>query len=247
MPNAARQFITRNLPVCRVFTTPWAKIVSATEQIATSHALFAQRIDKDVEQALRAFPAKNKEIASIGTIQGNLMHLAKEYESAQEASDKLIRKGGKANAAKVENAAQRLATASAEWDSQAPFIFEKLQAVDETRLNHLRDVLTQYGTHEADQVERNRIAAETTLNSLLEVDTAVEINNFAANATQGKPRLDRRPAARTGSTVSAASSSLQPPPSLQRPSGEDSVSQHSVRNDTSSGERLSCGPPEYQL
>lgn len=196
---------------------------------------------------MRAFPAKNKEIASIGTIQGNLLHLAKEYESAQEASDKLIRKGGKANAAKVENAAQRLATATAEWDSQSPFIFEKLQAVDETRLNHLRDVLTQYGTHEADQVERNRIAAETTLNSLLELDTGVEINNFAANATQGKPRVERRPAARTGSTVSAASSSLQPPPSLQRPSGEDSVSQRSVRMDTASGERLSSGSREYQL
>lgn len=183
-----------------------------------------------MEQALRSFPSKNKEMASIATIQGNLTHLAKELEAAQDASDKLAKKSGKANPAKVQNAAQKLATASSEWESQAPFIFEKLQAVDESRLNHLRDVLTQFQTHEADQVERNRVTAETTLNSLLEVDTAVEIHNFAVNATQGKPKLERRPPARTGSTVSAASSSLQPP--TPRAPVDDSASQHSSRNDS---------------
>lgn len=198
--------------------------------------MLAQRIDKDVEQALRSFPAKSKEMASIGTIQGNLAHLAKEYDSAREASDKLSKKGSKANPTKVQNAALKLATATSEWESQAPFIFEKLQAVDETRLNHLRDVLTQFETHEADQVERNRITALATLNSLLEVDTAVEIHNFVANATQGKPRIERRTAVRTSSTVSAASSSLQPP--TPRAPVDDGSSQHSVRNDASSGKYI---------
>lgn len=186
-----------------------------------------------MEQSLRTFPAKNKEMASIGTIQGNLAHLAKEYESAQDASDKLLRKGTKANPTKASQAAQKLASVTSEWESQAPFIFEKLQAVDETRLNHLRDVLTQFQTHEADQVERNRVATEATLNSLLEVDTAVEIHNFATNATQGKPKLERRAPARSGSTATAGSGSLALPP--PRMPTEDTSSLHSGRNDASSG------------
>jgi enolase len=103
------------------------------------------------------------------TIQGNLGAMQKKLEEAQQASDKLLKKGGKASSVKVDSANLKLDTASQEWDSQTPYVFEKLQAVDETRLNHLRDVLTQFQTHEADQVERNRITAENTLNSLLEI------------------------------------------------------------------------------
>ncbi len=179
-------------------------------------------------------------MASISNIQGNLTALAKEVETAQEASDKLAKKGGKASASKVDAATSKLETKRTAWDSQAPFICEKLQGLDESRLNHLRDVLTQLGTHETDMVERNRSTVEGTLNSLLEIDTAVEIHNFSANATGGKPR---RPAPRQGSSVSQSarsvmsnnSSQLAPPtPTMQRPSVEDSASQHSGRNELSS-------------
>lgn len=69
--------------------------------------------------------------------------------------------------------------AMGQWNSQAPFIMEQLQAADESRCNHLRDVLTQYQTHEIDQVERNRLTAEQCLNVLLTVETADEIKLFS--------------------------------------------------------------------
>ncbi|OBT72768.1 hypothetical protein VF21_08633 [Pseudogymnoascus sp. 05NY08] len=216
-----------------IFNAPWSQIVAWVDETATSHAILSKGIEKDVEQALRQFPTKNKEMGSVLTIQGNLAQMAKEYESAQDTVEKLAKKGSKANQAKSQQATQKLNTVSSEWESQAPFIFEKLQAIDETRLNHLRDVLTQFETHEMDQVERNRVSTEAALTSLLEVDTAVEIHNFATNATQGKPKVERRAtAARTGSTVSASSANLALPP--PRMPTEDSSSLHSARNDASS-------------
>lgn len=176
----------------------------------------------------------------MSTIQGNLIAMQRELDEAQIKADKLGKKGGKANSLKVDNANQKLDSANSQWDSQAPFVFEKLQAVDESRLNHLRDVLTQYLTHEADQVERNRLTAERTLNPLLEVETSQEIQNFARNTIQGKPKLERNNR-RTSS--SAGSNTLPPPPIVKVPTG-DGRSEHSGVNEGPSGLSPYLSPQE---
>jgi hypothetical protein len=175
-----------------VFAAPWQQIVKAVEAIATAHQLFSARIDKDVEQPLRNYATKNRDMQSMSTMQGNLGAMAKELDEARQKAEKLDKKGGKANSVKVDKASQQVEHAEQQWDSQAPFIFEKLQELDESRINHLRGVLTQYETHESDEVELIRSTAESCLTSLLEVDTATEINNFARAAAQGKPRMEPR-------------------------------------------------------
>lgn len=136
----------------------------------------------------------------MGNMSGNLSAIAKELSSAQKKAQKLDAKGGD----RAENARSSADDAMSQWDSQAPFVFEQLQALDEGRVNHLRDVLTQFQTHELDQVERNRASAESCLNVLLNVETADEIKTFAMK-TRGQ----------VGSTGnvrhdSTASSSLRP-------------------------------------
>ena len=128
----------------------------------------------------------------MSTIQGNLAALAKENEDAQKKSEKLKSKGGKAAANKVSNATSDVQNTSQQWDSQAPFVFEQLQALDENRVSHLRDVLTQFQTHEVDQVERNRVTAESCLNILLNVDTAEEISTFVARTSGRQSNLVRQ-------------------------------------------------------
>ena len=114
-------------------------------------------------------------------MQGNLAAMAKEIDAAQKKADKAgSRTAGQKNS--------ELESARAQWDAQAPFVFESLQALDENRLNHLRDVLTQLQTHEVDKVERNRIAAEQCLNILLTVETADEIKQFALRTSSSEPR-----------------------------------------------------------
>ncbi|RFU30539.1 hypothetical protein B7463_g5771, partial [Scytalidium lignicola] len=223
-----------------VFDVPWKRILESTDSIANSHQQLSVRIEKDVEQPLRTFASTNRDMQAMATIQGNLVAIAKDLEDAQEKSDKLTRKGGKASAQKVDNAASRLQSANQQWASQAPFIFETLQALDETRLNHLRDVLTQYETNEADQIERSRVTVEQTLGSLLEIDTAQEINNWA-NSVSGKPKVERSGTQHTQNSSSATSTNLQPPlppTPVPRTRTGDSASQHSGKLEHSSESKI---------
>lgn len=216
----------------RIFQAPWDKILSSTDGIAASHQLFAQRIDKDVEQPLRNFQNK-KEMQNMHTISANLSTMAKELDDATDKSEKLNRKGGKANAQKVDQAAARLESATQTWESQAPFIYETFQAVDEQRINHLRDVLTQFETHEVDQATRTQAAAEEVLNVMLEVNTAQEIQNFVQRATAGKPRIERK------STNTRQATPVTPtaaPPSITA----DDVSEHSGPRENPPGKPTHC-------
>ncbi|KAH0558507.1 hypothetical protein GP486_004834 [Trichoglossum hirsutum] len=188
-----------------VFQVPWQKIVGSTESLASSHLILAQKIEADIERPLREFTTKSRDMQAMSTIQGNLAAMAKEVESAQDKAEKLKKKGTKAPAAKVADATAGVENATSQWDSQAPYVFERLQSVDESRLNHLRDLLTQFQTHEVDQVERNRIIAEECLNVILNVEIADEIKNFAAKTVSGKPKVERQ---RSRSTLSPPTSSL---------------------------------------
>ena len=122
----------------------------------------------------------------MSTIQGNLAAVAREVEVAQKRAEKV--KGGK-SINKMSSATSDAEEASHQWQSQAPYVFEQLQALDENRINHLRDVLTQLQTHEVDLVERNRISAENCLNALLTLDTSEEISAFVARTSAGRPRI----------------------------------------------------------
>ena len=165
---------------------------------------------------------------AMSTIQGNLVAVSREVETTQKRAEKV--KGGKSGANKVAHASSDFEIANQQWETQAPYVFEQLQALDESRVNHLRDVLTQLETHEVDRIERNRISAETCLNVILNLNTADEISAFVARSSSGAPvvpaRLTSRPA--TGSTLVA--------PTRSR-GGDDGASERSA----SSGGALRFG------
>jgi hypothetical protein len=169
-------------------------------------------------------------MSAMTTIHGNLSSLARDLEDAQEKSDKLNRKGGKASALKVDAASSKLSSATSAWDSQAPFIYETLQALDERRLNHLRDVLTQYETHEADVIEQNRKTIEQTLRSLLEIDTAQEIKNWSQASIAGKPLNERRTRQPSNAGSGSGGAASLAPPQTPR-SNTDNQSEHSNVNE----------------
>lgn len=167
---------------------PWQRIVSGVENMAQSHETLAAKIESDIEGPLRQYATKNREMQSMSNISGNLQSIAKELTSAQRKAQKLDSRGGN----KAEDAKAREGEASGQWESQAPFVFEQLQSLDESRVNHLRDVLTQLQTHELDQVERHRASAESCLNALLNVETADEIKTFATRTKEQRGTLARR-------------------------------------------------------
>jgi len=200
-----------------IFQTPWQKIVGATEAVAQSHEHLARKIEADVERPLRDYFRSNREVQAMGNISGNLAATAKDIDQAQKKTTKLKDKGSKAKASSVADAAQEVERAEMSWESSAPYVFEQLQAIDESRLNHLRDVLTQFQTHEVDQVERSRVTAEETLNALLNIETADEIQTWALRMRSG----EQPPVTRKMSNTGTPSRNLAPPPNPTTPTQAD--------------------------
>lgn len=184
--------------------------------------MLAQKIETDVETPLRQFATKNREMQSMATIQGNLAAIAKDFDSAQKKAEKLREKSGRPD--KVANASSNVDDASQQWESQAPYVFEQLQSLDETRVNFLRDALTQFQTHEVDLVERNRTNAESCLNALLNLETADEIKSFAAKLGGGRASSLGRRSSSAATGARPQSASLAPPPTPPSRGFEDSPS-----------------------
>ncbi|TEA14348.1 Cytoskeletal protein syp1 [Colletotrichum sidae] len=222
-----------------VFSGPWDKILQSVDATAHSHHLFASQLDKDVELPLRNFQSR-KEMQNIQTISANLTSMARELEDAQKKTDALAKKGPKTNAQKMADATARLEQTTQQWESQAPFIFETLQALDEQRVNQLRDLLTQYQTHESDQAQRSLTKAADTLASMLEISTELEIASFKEKIVSGKPRLEKRVTTSrqsSGLPPSQTSQSLAPPPSSLG-QHDDDTSDHSGQADGKSESKL---------
>lgn len=207
----------------RVFQIPWQRIINATELLAASHEILAQKIEADVERPLREYSSKNRDMASMPGVQSDLSALVKDLENSKKKVDKTKDKGPKA-ADKLASALSASEEVNQQWNSRAPFVFEQLQAADEGRLNHLRDVLTQLETHEVDQVERCREAAEGCLNVLLNVETADEIKTFAEKINRGRPVTTREE--QSSPTSPPIAEPLPPPPRIQ----DDAASEQSGRS-----------------
>lgn len=158
-------------------------------------------------------------------IQSDLNVLARSLESSQRKIDKLRERGQTAKGAeRLASATLAAEEANQQWISRAPLVFERLQNVDESRVNYLRDTLTQFETHEMDNVERCREAIESCLNVILNVETADEIKTFATKINGGRPIAP----ARQNTSLSSREPPLPPPPRIQ----DDAASQHSERSGT---------------
>lgn len=229
-----------------IFSVPWSTLTNALETLADSHHTLASRIEADVERPLRDFAHSNREMQAMATIQGNLASMARDIEGAQKKNERLASKGAKAKTTNVANASNDLETAQGQWESQAPYVFETLQAVDDARLNQLRDVLTQFQTQQIDQVEKDRTAAEQGLNVLLTVETADEIKTFALRTTQGQTRnsasLHAQPPRSRHSVIGPSIPSLHAPSTPQL--GDDAASQRSGSGKWSAAPLLPPFPPQ---
>ena len=214
--------------------------MESTESLAQSHESLAQKIEIDAETPLRQFASKNREMQSISTIQGNLASIAKEFDSAQKKADRLKDKTGRLSSARAANATSSADDANQQWETQAPYVFEQLQALDETRVNHLRDVLTQFQTHEVDSIEQNRKPAELCLNALLNIETADEIKIFTTRiGTEPRqaPMTRRRSSASNNMRrlSSAGGETIPPMPPPPRMTGDRIQQTPSFANDSSRG------------
>ncbi|KAG5984457.1 hypothetical protein E4U55_004677 [Claviceps digitariae] len=219
-----------------VFQPSWSRIVNAVETIAQSHHMFAEKLEEDLEQPLRSFQQR-QDCVNMHEMSSNLSALARKIEKPGKKDNRVANQQ--------------------EWESTAPYIFEKLQEVDESRVNHLRDILTQYQTHEADQAERVRGIAGQTLAIVVEVKTEDEIRDFASSTVAALPPPPTRSSARRSSTPGRTPSFDQPlpltntdmlhPSTSNRPATGGPDSQQSQHEDDGHSQPPSEQPKESKL
>ncbi|KAL7928286.1 Muniscin C-terminal mu homology domain-containing protein [Trichoderma chlorosporum] len=213
-----------------VFQLPWSRIIESIDRIAQSHQLFADRLGNDVEQPLRGFPQR-QDVQGMTNISNNLTVMARELDEARDRSEKLTKKGGKASTQKVDAASSKLESATQQWESQSPFIFETLQVLDESRVNLLRDLLTQFQTHESDRAQRDSDIAVETLAMMLDISTEREVQSFVQKVTAGKAQPPPRTATRRSTTHMSQNSATSQPsvpstPNTSQPLPDDDASEH---------------------
>lgn len=221
------------LTATSIFQLPWQKIVTSTEGLAKTHQTLAHSIGTDVETPLREWSTKDRDMQQMTNIIGNIQAIAKELENAQKKSERLTGKGGKADTGKVANAASGVESALGQWESQAPYVFERLQAVDEARVDHMRNVLTQYQTYIIEASSALSSSAEESLNAILNVQTADEIKTFAMKSTKVMPKSQRRMSLRQDfqpPPTTEAGPALAPVASLPRPDDESSHRSNSCKH-----------------
>jgi F-BAR domain only protein len=148
----------------------------------------------------------------------SIQKIVKDMDNANKKAEKLRDRSGKVNVDKVATAASSVEDARVQWDSQAPFVFESLQEVDEVRLDHLRGCLTQFQTYSSEVNTAVSSAAEESLNALLNWQTAVEIQHFTLKAPTSLSMLRERRKSQPPPPVS-----IQPPNSLSPPLPHDDV------------------------
>jgi hypothetical protein len=193
---------------------PWNTITDSLNTLADSHSAQAAKFETELERPLREFASGSREMNAVTSVQGNLGALAKDVDKAQQKTEKLQ---GKATN-KQADASSDLDHAQVQWQSQAPYVFEQLQVLDEARLAQLRDLFTQSQTIEMDQVEKHRATTEHCLNILLNVETQDEIATFVIKSTSIVPRATQ---SRSSNRASFAVPSLSIGRSNQGPSATD--------------------------
>lgn len=166
--------------------------MESTTAIAQAHQHLADKIAAEVEHPIREFILRNNDWAGMKNMEGNLTVIAKSIESAEEKAEKLKKRGTKAKAQQVADAATAVQNAYADWDSQAPFVFERFQVADEARCNNLKDALTRLQTLELDRTQTSMQAVEGTLAQMLDIDATQETKAFANKATGGRQTMARR-------------------------------------------------------
>ncbi|CAN6674642.1 hypothetical protein TRVA0_059S00386 [Trichomonascus vanleenenianus] len=161
----------------------WTLVVASVEQSASSAKVFSHKLHAEIESPLRNFSSRSNQFQDVKQLQEGLTQLARQLVHAEE---KLQHQRGN------EEHQIQLAESRSSWESQAPYLTEQLEVVDEARLVLVKDSLTRMQTLEVDRAQGSIKEAEKSLNSILSFEPYEDMNSFASKVASGAltPRLE---------------------------------------------------------
>ncbi|OLL22803.1 Cytoskeletal protein syp1 [Neolecta irregularis DAH-3] len=177
------------------FNAIWQRILETTIELGASHSTFASKLAEEIEFTLLAFEAHDEDWHGMRHVESNIASLAKYVELAEGKVEK-VKKKGKALPTKVEQVLESMSIVRGQWETEAPFVFERFQAIDERRLEFIKDIYHKYENLEIEQAKRKTEISDGVLLDIGNLSVKSEIDNYVQRSlllgdptAAAKPRL----------------------------------------------------------
>ncbi|KAI7822710.1 Muniscin C-terminal mu homology domain-containing protein [Gamsiella multidivaricata] len=193
------------------FTAPWEKLNAETVELATLHGQLSLRITNEVERPLRDFAKTNSEWQNLSLAETNCNRIAKEFDEKQVKVAKYTKAVERVSGKKAEAAEQKLidytkqleSTRTA-WRLEGPVILQKYQAVDQSRLDNLKQVVSAFEAIQTEVMLQIVEMSSRTSTSTSEFDPIMDIELFASEISINMHTLEPH----DGTSVVSATSHL---------------------------------------
>lgn len=149
-----------------LFEATWTSLLRSTHESANASNSFAHKIHQDVEQPLRRYTSQSSQWQDMRVLQNELDTLSHTFNDAERKK-------------------KHTDEVRAQWEAQAPYILEQVETIDTSRLGLLKNLLTTFGTIEADKSEKSLKVSEGLLNNVLSYEPTDDIAAFAAVVGKG--------------------------------------------------------------
>lgn len=197
----------------------WNKLSDEITEIATIHAVLAQRIAEEVEKPLRGSLSNDNNLSSVKNV-GRILFpwsirvylcvlidfeqmdlsmskYAKEYDELQlklQKHQKIAEKAGSGKKledanAKLRGYQQVVDDLKQRWAHDGTGYLEQCQAIDEKRFNVTKELIQQFERAQADQLAKRIEYADNVIVTAISLETENEINEFTAHYTPHLKKL----------------------------------------------------------
>jgi len=175
----------------------WNKLSDEITEIATIHAVLAQRIAEEVEKPLRGSLSNDNNLSSVKNMDLSMSKYAKEYDELQlklQKHQKIAEKAGSGKKledanAKLRGYQQVVDDLKQRWAHDGTGYLEQCQAIDEKRFNVTKELIQQFERAQADQLAKRIEYADNVIVTAISLETENEINEFTAHYTPHLKKL----------------------------------------------------------
>ncbi|KAI1316777.1 hypothetical protein EDD11_009516 [Mortierella claussenii] len=171
-------------------TAPWEKLNAESVELATLHGQFSLRISNEIERPLRDFARTHPEWQNLALAEGNCNRLAKEFDEKQvkvakytKTAEKLSGKKGEAAEQKLMDYTKQLENTRTAWRLEGPVVLQKYQGLDQSRLEHLKQIVTAFEAIQTEIVLQIAEMSGRTSTSIAEFDPVMDMELFASEAS----------------------------------------------------------------
>ncbi|KAF9580750.1 hypothetical protein BGW38_002476, partial [Lunasporangiospora selenospora] len=172
------------------FNAAWERLSAETVEIATLHGQFSLRIANEIEKPLRDFARTHSEWQNLTLAEANCNRIAKEFDEKTTKVTKYTRAverttGKKSGAAeqKLMDYTKQLESLRTAWRLEGPVVLQKYQDVDQSRLEHLKQVVLAFEAIQSEiALQVDQISTQC-ISLAAEFDSLTDIEVFAAETS----------------------------------------------------------------